>query len=225
MPGFINTAVMLLAATPLAAVGAFFNAVVYEMPSDRTFISQPLYNDTPRTNMYTIAAWKIAKPGAGNEPVLPNQGELLYAPLRFNLPPRSSEYFRLYYKGPEDNQERYYRVVFKETPVTLIPFRAVPQRMDVLPVVAMSTILVVRPRQQRLEWQIDERKGEIHNSGNTFIRVIIHQGCAGSDERSAQFYLLPGERYRDASLSGQNRKFVVANQRYYPLGRACLDVR
>ncbi|WP_270037593.1 hypothetical protein [Klebsiella pneumoniae] len=31
--------------------------------------------------------------------------------------------------------------------------------MDVLPVVAMSTILVVRPRQQRPEWQIDERQG------------------------------------------------------------------
>lgn len=155
----MKAAAMLLAASPLAAAGAFFNAVVYEMPSDRAFISQPLYNDTPRNNMYSIAAWKIAKPGAGNEPVLPNQGELLYAPLRFNLPPGSSEYFRLYYKGPEDNQERYYRVVFKETPVTLIPFRTTPQKMDVLPVVAMSTILVVRPRQQRLEWQIDERQG------------------------------------------------------------------
>jgi len=219
----MKAAVMLLAASPLVAAGAFFNAVVYEIPSDRAFISQPLYNDTPRNNMYSIAAWKIAKPGAGNEPVLPNQGELLYAPLRFHLPPGSSEYFRLYYKGPEDNQERYYRVVFKETPVTLIPFRTTPQKMDVLPVVAMSTILVVRPRQQRLEWQIDERQGEIYNSGNTFFRVIVHQGCAGSDERATQLYLLPGERYRDAALAGKNRKFVVANQRYFPLGKACPD--
>ena len=58
------------------------------------------------------------------------------------------------------------------------PCRATPQKMDVM-VVAMSTILVVRPRQQRLEWQIDERQGEIYNSGNTFFRVIVHQGCAG----------------------------------------------
>ncbi len=221
----IKAMTTLLAAAPLAAVAAFFNAVIYEMPSDQAFISQPLYNDTPRNNMYTISAWKIAKPGAGNETVLPNQGELLYAPLRFNLQPRSSEYFRLYYKGPEDSQERYYRVVFKETPVTLLPFRAAPQQMDVLPVVAMSTILVVRPRKQRLEWQIDERTGEIRNSGNTFFRVIIHQGCAGDDERSTQFYMLPGESYRDASLSGENRKFVVANQRYFTLGKACSEIR
>ena len=95
--------------------------------------------------------------------------------------------------------------------------------MDVLPVVAMSTILVVRPRQQRLEWQIDERQGEIYNSGNTFFRVIVHQGCAGSDERARQRYLLPGDPYRDAALAGKNRKFVVANQRYFPLGKACPD--
>lgn len=217
--------VMLAAAAPLAVSGAFFNAVIYEMPSDQAFISQPLYNDTPRNNMYTISAWKIAKPGAGDEPVLPNQGELLYAPLRFNLPPRSSEYFRLYYKGPEDSQERYYRVVFKETPMTLLPFRDTPQKMDVLPVVAMSTILVVRPRQQRLEWQLDEQKGILRNSGNTFFRVIIHQGCTGNDERSTQFYMLPGESYRDAALSGKNRKFVVANQRYFTLGNACAEAR
>ncbi|PXW43948.1 hypothetical protein DET57_11062 [Klebsiella oxytoca] len=221
----IKAPVVVLATVPLLASGAFFNAVIYEIPSDKTFISQSLYNDTPRNNMYTISAWKIAKPGAGDEPVLPNQGELLYAPLRFNLPPRSSEYFRLYYKGPEDDLERYYRVVFKETPVTLLPFRDRPQKMDVMPVVAMSTILVVRPRKPRLEWQIDERKGELRNIGNTFFRVIIHQGCAGDDERSTQFYMLPGERYSDASLVGKNRKYLVANQRYFALGNACFDAR
>ncbi|SQI93294.1 CFA/I fimbrial chaperone [Klebsiella oxytoca] len=63
------------------------------MPSDRAFISQPLYNDTPRNNMYSIAAVENCQTRRGNEPVLPNQGELLYAPLRFHLPPGSSEYF------------------------------------------------------------------------------------------------------------------------------------
>ncbi|WP_261983044.1 hypothetical protein [Klebsiella oxytoca] len=37
----MKAAAMLLAALPLAAAGAFFNAVVYEIPSDRAFISQP----------------------------------------------------------------------------------------------------------------------------------------------------------------------------------------
>ncbi len=74
--------------------------------------------------------------------------------------------------------------------------------MDVLPVVAMSTILVVRPRQQRLEWQIDERQGR-----STIAEIRFPGDCSpglrGSDERARQLYLLPGERYRDAALAGK----------------------
>lgn len=32
-----------------------------------------------------------------------------------------AEYFKLYYRGPKDDVERYYRVIFKETPVTVFP--------------------------------------------------------------------------------------------------------
>lgn len=56
----------------------------------------------------------------------------------------------------------------------------------------MSTILIVRPRKTRFQYEINEATGTIKNTGNTYFRVILQKGCNGDDESSTQFYMLPG---------------------------------
>jgi P pilus assembly chaperone PapD len=45
--------------------------------------------------------------------------DLVWSPLQFTVQAKGQEYFKLYYRGPKDDVERYYRVIFKETPVTV----------------------------------------------------------------------------------------------------------
>ncbi len=48
------------------------------------FISRPLVNDTSSNNLYTISAYKIARPGNGNERPVPGQDkDLVWSPLQF----------------------------------------------------------------------------------------------------------------------------------------------
>jgi P pilus assembly chaperone PapD len=129
-------------------------------------------NDTKSTNLYTISAYKISRPGNGDEIPVPGQDkDLVWSPLQFTVQAKGQEYFKLYYRGPKDDVERYYRVIFKETPVTVF-LASGSEKMDVVPSVSMSTILIVRPRKTRFQYEINEATGTIKNTGNTYFRVI-----------------------------------------------------
>lgn len=211
-----------LVISPVHAV--WFSSLVYDIPADKDFVSRPLFNDTDRMNLYNVSAFKIDRPGNGNEKIISGTDlEILWAPLKFSLSPQQTDYFKLYYRGPKDDVERYYRVVFKEIPVRIFPLQTTGSHLNVLPVTAMSTFLIVRPRKVNLAYQVDEHNGIIKNTGNTYFRVIIHKGCNGDDESSNQFYMLPGEQYRDASVKGKNKKFIVADNKYMKAGTACFD--
>ncbi len=218
----IFSAVVMLSIAAVPAKAGYFNTLVNEINPDQEFISLPVYNDTTRNNMYTVAAYKIAKPGQDDEKrVIDAEKEIIYSPLKFNTQPKAKEYFKIYYRGPRDNIERYYRIVFKETPILLFPMRADNTALDVIPVVALSTYLVVRPRKVDLKYEIDELNGIIKNTGNTYFRVIIQKGCEGDDESSTQFYMLPGERWQDSKAKSGNKKYIVAMGRYHALGNSC----
>lgn len=79
----------------------------------------------------------------------------------------------------------------------------------------------MRPKQQKLRYDFDAQLGSLKNSGNTFFKVIIAQGCDGSDTDATQFFMLPGESYRHPNLSAANRITLVANKQFIPLGQYC----
>lgn len=205
-----------------AAPAVWFDTLVSEIPSDKDFVSRPILNNTDRSNFYTVSAFKIDKPGKGGEKQVNEKDlEILWAPLKFTIGPNQTEYFKLFYRGPEDDIERYYRVVFKETPVRLFLNNKTGHNLQVLPVTTMSSFLIVRPRKMRFAFKVDENTGTIENTGNTYFRVIIQKGCNGDDEQSTQFYMLPGERYVNRAVNTRNKKLIVANNRYHRLGSAC----
>ena len=145
---------------PASAV--YFDSIIYDMDARKDFISRPIVNDTKNNNLYTISAYKISRPGNGDERPVPGQDkDLVWSPLQFTVQANGQEYFKLYYRGPKDAVERYYRVIFKETPVTIFPWRQDQKKLNVVPSVSMSTILIVRPRKTRFQYEINEATGTI----------------------------------------------------------------
>jgi P pilus assembly chaperone PapD len=192
------------------------------MGSDESFISKPVQNDTDRLNLYTVQSFKIDKPGVGGEnTIYAKNRELIFTPLSLQINPKSTDFFKLIYIGPKDDQERYYRVVFSEVPMSAFEEGNKSQTTTFVPTVSMSTILVVRPRKQQLQYVIDEQQGIIKNTGNTFFRLIIHKSCELNDESSTQFYMLPGEEFRNDIVKQKNGKFIVANKSYTRIDQQC----
>lgn len=200
------------------ATAVYFSSYIYEMMSNENFISKVVSNDTNTLNMYQISSYEIDKPGKGGENIIYNKNRhLIYTPLQLKIEPNSNDFFKILYIGPKDNRERYYRVVFQETPLVALKNNAT----TFFPKVSLSTILIVRPRLQNFKYRLDEENGVIENTGNTFFRVIIHRGCGGKDEDANQFYILPGEKYQDESVRMENKKFIIVNKKYIPLGNKC----
>ncbi|MEB0900739.1 fimbrial biogenesis chaperone [Citrobacter portucalensis] len=208
-----------------SAQAVYLESTIYEMPSDKSFISKRIYNDSQKQNVYSISAVKIDKPGPGGENRSAiAEGELLFTPLRFSLAPQASEFFKIFYRGPQDDKERYYRILFREMPITLFTERNQGKGGQALPVIAMDTILVVRPRKMNLAYTIDEINGALKNTGNTFFKIIVHQGCHSTDDEATMRYVLPGETWHSSELKTKNRKFIVALQKYLPVGQGCLKL-
>lgn len=198
------------------------DSYIDEIPATASFISKAVYNNSQSNNLYRISIQKIDRPSSRFEKELPlDAGEILYAPQKLMIQRDEQNYFKIFYHGPEDQQERYYRVNFVESPFNLYETPNAQKSSVVFPSIGLSTILIVRPRQLKLAYQLDEKKGTIQNTGNTFFKLIIHQGCEGSEATARQLYMLPGESYQHTSLKQPNRKYILATQRYIPLGQAC----
>ncbi|MDV7073852.1 fimbria/pilus periplasmic chaperone [Citrobacter werkmanii] len=217
--------VLLSALTACSVQAVYLESTIYEMPSDKSFISKRIYNDSQKQNLYSISAVKIDKPGPGGENRSAiAEGELLFTPLNFSLAPQASEFFKIFYRGPQDDKERYYRILFREMPITLLTQRNQGKGGAALPVIAMDTMLVVRPRKINLAYSVDERNGTLKNTGNTFFKVIVHRGCHSTDDEAIMRYVLPGETWHSSELKTQNRKFIVALQKYLPVGQGCFKL-
>lgn len=212
---------LLLLACPARAI--YLPSGVFTLESDRTFFSRQFVNDTKSTNLYVIGAQRISKPGADEQPQPLEQGELLYTPLRKTLQPDAWEYFKIFYRGPQDDRERYYRISIQEIPANALEVKGEDKTPLVSPTVALDTILVIRPRKMRFTYHYDPQAGVLKNTGNTYFRVMIHQGCEGEDDAAKVFNLLPGESYRGADLRGQNRKFIIGFSKYQRLGEQCFE--
>lgn len=212
---------LLVLASPARAI--YLSSSVFTLESDRTFFSRQFVNNTKNTNLYVISAYRINKPGIDERPLPLENGEILYTPLKKMLESGGWEYFKIIYRGPSDDRERYYRIVIKEIPAKGIALSNQSKMPLVSPIVALDTIMVIRPRQMRFTYHYDRHAGVLKNTGNTYFRVMIHQSCDAEDDTAKVFNLLPGESYSGADLRGQHRKFIIAFNQYTRLGEQCFE--
>ena len=202
----------------------YFSSYIYEMNSKEDFISKYITNDTETRNLYNIHAYAIEKPSNTNEVKLNiSDKEILYAPLRKVIDAQATDIFKIFYRGPKDSKERYYRVVFTETPLTTFGKNEEQRSSTYLPSISLSTILIVRPKNQKFEYKIDEKSGIIKNTGNTFFRAIIHNDCHTRDEDADHVYILPSEEYQNDLIKqpNKNKIFLIIDKKYIPIVNRC----
>ena len=210
-----------LLAAPLAQAISVGN-LTFSLPAEADFASKRVVNNNKSARLYRIAVSAIDRPGGSEVRSRPVDGELLFAPRQLVLQAGESEYFKLYYPGPRDNRERYYRVSFREIPTRNLTRRSpTGGEVSMEPVVVMDTILVVRPREVQFKWSFDKVAGTVSNTGNTWFKLLIKPGCDSTEEEGDAWYLRPGDVVRQPALRQPGNHYLVYNDKFIKISDTC----
>ncbi|WP_314927566.1 fimbria/pilus periplasmic chaperone [Aeromonas piscicola] len=210
-----------LLALPVSAIDIGPMTAVLESTDE--FMARTVTNNGTTPKIYEVRAAKISNPTASGQLLAMPPGELLYAPKRFVLHSKQQQNVKFYYKGVADDQERYYRVTFIESPAAQAGGYEDKSRKSKLDIkIELQSILVARPRQERFEYRLDQAAGSITNTGNSFFEFMVKQGCDQPDSVADNKYLLPGETYRNPKISQPgNQKLIVHQSRFIAIGKDC----
>lgn len=213
---------LLLLGLPTAGLAISVGNLTFSLGAEESFVAKRVLNNNPSARLYQISVVGIDRPGGNEVRSRPADGELLFAPRQLTLQAGQGEYFKLYYHGPQDNRERYYRVSFREIPTrNRIGRTAAGGSVGIDPVVVMETIMVVRPRQVQFKWAFDRQAGSVSNSGNTWFKLLIKPGCDATEEEGEAWYLRPGDVVRQAALRQPGNKYIIYNDKFIKISKDC----
>ncbi|QGZ71099.1 fimbria/pilus periplasmic chaperone [Aeromonas hydrophila] len=206
---------------PVIAIDIGAMTAIMEPTSD--FMARTVTNNDSSPKVYEVRVEQISNPTTSGYTLAMPPNELLYTPKRFVLHGGQRQNIKFYYKGPEDKQERYYRVFFVESPAAHLEQSSLERRRGTLELnIEVQSILVMRPRQEKFNYELDETQGSIRNTGNTFFEFIVKRGCDEPDSTADTKYLLPGETWHNDKITQSgNQKIIVYNHRFMAIGHAC----
>jgi Mat/Ecp fimbriae periplasmic chaperone len=187
---------LLLGLVSVSACAINVGALTTEIQDDQVFVVKDLKNQEKIAKFVTTKVVEIDNPKSLN-PVLGGAPQVLVSPATLFIGPGKSSSVKVYYQGPQDGKERYYQLVFSEQSMS----RPSPQNegasIEAKQKISIASILVVRPRDIKFKYQVNG-KGEIKNTGNTFIQTVAVGQCAveGKNETTPctkEDFILPGQ--------------------------------
>lgn len=214
---------ILLTILPLPTMSIDIGSMTAIMEPTKDFMARTITNNSSSPKIYELDVERLSDPTIKGVKISMEPGELLFTPKRFTLHSRKVQNVKFYYKGQSDSKERYYRVTFTESPAAQVDNgEQVLRRGTVAMKLALQSILVVRPRQVRFEYQLNPGGASITNTGNTFFEFMVKQGCEQPDSEADSKYLLPGETYQNPKIGkAGNQHIIIYQQRFIPLGKEC----
>ncbi|EIK9928146.1 hypothetical protein GIY17_11130 [Escherichia coli] len=182
------------------------------MNSDSSTLSKTIQNSTDSGRLINIRLERLSSPlDDGQVIAMDKPDELLLTPASLLLPAQASEVIRFFYKGPADEKERYYRIVWFDQALSDAQ-RDNANRSAVATVSArIGTILVVAPRQANYHFQY--ANGSLTNTGNATLRILAYGPClkaANGKECKENYYLMPGKSRRFTRVDTADNKGRVA---------------
>ncbi|WP_058911456.1 hypothetical protein [Entomohabitans teleogrylli] len=191
---FVALALTLMATFSARAINV--GEVTSMMTPDSASLAKEIFNNTDSARFVSVNVERISSPMA-NGVVIPmeSKAELLSTPASLILPGQAKENFRFFYKGPEDDKERYYRLSWTDEPVSEFDTTKNKKLGQATTSAIISTILVVAPRQERFNFK---RQGDtVTNTGNASFRVISYGPCRDKAKDLGQgcrerYYVMPG---------------------------------
>ncbi|EOB4239741.1 hypothetical protein ACIT1K_004877 [Raoultella planticola] len=182
------------------------------MNSDASVLSKEIKNTTESGRLINIHVERLSSPLEGGSVIpMDSQDEVLLTPASLLLPAKSSDVIRFFYKGPADNKERYYRIVWFDQALSDTQRDSARRSAVATASARIGTILVVAPR--KADYRYQYANGTLVNTGNATLRILAYGPClkpADGKECKENYYLMPGKERRFTRVNVADKKGRVA---------------
>ena len=203
--GLCFCAIMPARALDVGDISSFMN-------SDSSVLSKEIKNTTDSGRLINIHMERLSSPlDGGNVIAMESQDEVLLTPASLLLPAKSSDVIRFFYKGPTDDKERYYRIVWFDQALSDAQRNGAARSAVATASARIGTILVVAPRKVNYRYQY--ANGTLVNSGNATLRILAYGPClkaTDGKECKENYYLMPGKERRFTRVNVADKKGRVA---------------
>ncbi|WP_429234314.1 hypothetical protein [Aeromonas salmonicida] len=170
-------------------------------------VSKEIANESDQARLITISVSRISSPEEGGQEMpMEIDGELMLSPSRLMLPANAKNNVRFFYKGPQDGKERYYRIRWLDTALSMDDQRNERRQAVATTSALIGTILVVTPRQQQFDYTLQD--GILTNKGNASYRTVAYGTCLKQSKEQCKetYYDLPGKQRRFKKVNIQHEK-------------------
>lgn len=181
--------------------------------SDSSVLNKEIKNPTDSGRLVNIQIERISSPLEDGK-VIPMEkpGELLLTPASLLLPAKSNENIRFFYKGSDDDKERYYRIVWFDQALSDAQKGNTTRSAMATASAKIGTILVVAPRKVKYSHLYDGNK--ITNNGNATLRVLAYGPCLKSvkeTECKENYFLMPGRdrKFSRVDIADKNSRVAL----------------
>lgn len=207
----------------ILAIGLYFCAIMPAlaldvgdissfMNSGSSVLSKEIKNTTESGRLINIHIERLSSPLEGASVIpMDTQDEVLLTPASLLLPAQSSDAIRFFYKGPADDKERYYRIVWFDQALSDAQRDSTTRSAVATASARIGTILVVAPR--KVNFQHQYANGTLVNTGNATLRILAYGPClkaADGKECKENYYLMPGKERRFTRVNVADKKGRVA---------------
>ncbi|WP_323945839.1 EcpB family pilus assembly chaperone [Aeromonas hydrophila] len=157
-------------------------------------VAKEVENNSDQARLVTVSVSRISSPEESGVELPMTDGELLLSPARLMLPAKAKNNVRFFYKGPADDQERYYRITWRDTALSMDEQRNERRQAVATTSAMIGTILVVTPRRSRFDYALE--KDQLINRGNASYRVVAYGVCRDKPDEQCKetYYDLPGKQ-------------------------------
>lgn len=182
------------------------------MFSGNSSLSKEIKNTTDSGRLITVQLERITSPVEGGKTIpMETQDELLLTPASLLLPAMASDSVQFFYKGPADDKERYYRIVWFDQALSDARGSGGERSAVATASARIGTILVVAPRRVNFRYQF--AGDTLTNTGNATLHIIAYGPCLkAADGRQCKenYYLMPGKSRRFTRVNIADPKGRVA---------------
>ena len=205
-------AISLLLSTMTPALALDVGDISSFMNSESSTLSKEIKNTTDSGRLINIHMERLSSPLDGGKVIpMDKQDEILLTPASLLLPAKASDVIRFFYKGPADDKERYYRIVWFDQALSDAQRNGSTRSAVATASARIGTILVVAPRKVNYRYQY--ANGTLVNTGNATLRILAYGPClkpADGKECKENYFLMPGKERRFTRVNVADKKGRVA---------------
>ncbi|SBL82730.1 CFA/I fimbrial auxiliary subunit [Klebsiella michiganensis] len=205
-------AIGLLLSTMTPALALDVGDISSFMNSGSSTLSKEIKNTTDSGRLINIHMERLSSPLDGGKVIpMDKQDEILLPPASLLLPAKASDVIRFFYKGPADDKERYYRIVWFDQALSDAQRNGSTRSAVATASARIGTILVVAPRKANFRYQY--ANGTLVNTGNATLRILAYGPClkpADGKECKENYFLMPGKERRFTRVNVADKKGRVA---------------